>query len=105
MDFGYLLEYLTDSRSEDQSLALFDNDVLLGFRALFSDAASTSVQGGMIQDLNGRGRVFSLEASRRLGADYRIETEWRVYSDLPSDSSVAVLANLDLVRLSVSRYL
>lgn len=103
-DFGYLMEYLRDDRDAAASFVLLDEDVLLGFRASFSDVASTQFLGGVILDLDGEGRLYSFEGSRRLGENYRIALDMRVYSALPRNAAAALLGDLDHWRLSLSRY-
>lgn len=104
VDLGYIVEYLYDERSGGASLSLFNNDVLLGLRALFSDVAGTQLLAGVIQDLDDRGRLFGLEFSRRLGADFSLAAELRIVSDAAPDQALALLSRSDFARLTLSYY-
>ena len=103
-DFGYLIEYLRDDRDAAENLVLLDEDVLFGFRATFSDVAGTQFLGGVVVDLDGEGALYSFEGSRRLGDNYSVVVDMRVYSGLPNDDVAAVLGDMDQWRISISRY-
>lgn len=104
-DFGYIAEYLFDDRASAQFVAPFNNDLLLGWRALFSDVAGTQLLAGVVQDLDQRGRIISLEGSRRLpGGNTRVELEWRVFSDFEAANSMGFLSHTDELRLRLSQY-
>lgn len=104
VDFGYVLEYLYDDRSSERYIAPLNNDLLLAFRALFSDVAGTQLLAGVIQDLDDRGRIFSVEASRRLGEAYSVAAEMRLYSAIAPNDGLYTLRDTDLLRLTLSRY-
>ncbi len=106
VDFGYVLEYLYDERGgRGGEIAPLNNDLLIAWRALFSDVAGTQFLAGVLQDLDDRGRIYSLEASRRLGDAASIGLELRIYSDLPADDPLGFLADTDRIRLLLSYYL
>lgn len=105
-DFGYVVEYLYDERDGGiDGFAPLNNDLLLAWRGTFSDIAGTQILAGMIQDLDDRGRIYSVEASRRLGGAASVGLELRVYSDLPADDPLAFLGDTDRARLIFSYYL
>ncbi len=69
-DLGLLLEYgWNDSRQA--SYNLFQNDLFTGFRLALNDTQSSEVLAGVSQDLDGGGTTLLLEASRRLGNDWK----------------------------------
>lgn len=103
-DFGYLIEYLNDDRDSAEQLVLFNNDLLLGFRATVSDVAGSQLLAGVVLDLDGEGMLYSVEASRRLGENWKLVLETRIFSELPEDSSAAILDSLDLIELGLTRY-
>lgn len=81
IDVGVLLEYFYDDRGELAFTGL-QNDLFLGSRVAFNDVQSTELLIGGIVDLKKNSRVFSLEGSRRLGKNWKIEIEGRFFSKI-----------------------
>lgn len=65
MDLSFLTEWLYDERGEAGG-SPFENDLMLALRFALNDAAGTAALVSLIEDLNGEGRVLTLEASRRI---------------------------------------
>ena len=65
VDLGWLFELLHDSRGESATTA-FADDVLLGWRVAFNDAAASQLLLYAIVDRQTRERLVSLEGSYRL---------------------------------------
>lgn len=72
MDIGFIAEYVYDQRS-DETFSPYDNDLMLGLRLSSYDVAGTTVLCGLIQDLEKRSTLFTLEASRRIGNSLSID--------------------------------
>ncbi len=104
-DFGYVVEYLYDDAREGEGFSPLRNDLLLAWRGTFSDIAGTQILAGVIQDLDDRGRVYSVEASRRLSGSLRVELDLRIFSDIPANDPLAFLADTDRLQLLLSYYL
>jgi hypothetical protein len=64
LDATFYAEHLYSSEAEP--LTYVDNDVFLGMRLDINDAASTSVESGVIVDLDSRSTLPRLEVQRRL---------------------------------------
>lgn len=105
IDIGVLLEYLYDERDQ-LALTGLQNDIFFGSRIAFNDVQSTEILVGGIADLKNSSKIFSLEASRRLGASWKLEIEARLFSHI--DDRELILSNFredSFLRLSVFKYL
>ena len=102
-DLGVLVEYLVDSRG-DNAPQPFEHDVLAGMRLALNDAPSSEVLAGVIFDLDGNATTFSVEASRRLGARWKLEAELRAWTDVSANDPLFALRNDDHIQITVSRF-
>jgi len=104
LDIGVLGEYLYDDRDE-LALNALQNDLFFGSRIAFNDTQDTSILiGGMI-DLESSSKIFSIEASRRVGNSWKAELEARVFSDI--DANELLLANFkndSFLRFTMIKY-
>jgi hypothetical protein len=64
LDATYYVEHLFSSEAEP--LTYVDNDIFLGVRFEINDVASTSIESGLIVDLDSRSTLPRLEIQRRL---------------------------------------
>lgn len=103
MDLGVIGEYAYDTRGEDASTA-FQNDVMFGLRLTPNDAASTEFLFGLIQDIESSARVLSVEASRRIGSNWKVSLEAWGFFDLPNDGILYSLRQDDFLRLQLAYY-
>lgn len=108
-DLGLIAEYQYDSRSPDEVLAfdnagLFNDDLVLGARLGLNDFAGSELLVLATRDRDNGGRVVSLEASRRLGARWRLALEGRHFSPGDEADLLSVLAREDYWQLSLTRY-
>lgn len=105
LDIGVLGEYLYDER-EELALNALQNDVFFGSRIAFNDTQDTSILFGGMMDLESSSKIFSIEASRRIGSSWTAEVEARIFSNI--DSQEFILSNFkddSFFRLSISKYL
>lgn len=102
-DVGVLAEYLYDDRGDSAS-TLFENDLFVGTRLALNDEQSTEVLAGVIQDLDGEGSFYNVEASRRLGDRWTVELEARVFSGAQRGGPGFSLRSDDHVQLTLLRY-
>ena len=103
IDVGLLAEYLYEERGTLLG-SRFDDDWFAGLRLGFNDIAGTQVLAGGIVEADGRNRLFSVEASRRLGNNWRLALEARIFSAIPDDDPLAFFADQDHLRLELTRY-
>lgn len=104
LDIGLLGEYLYDERDE-LSLNALQNDFFFGSRLAFNDVQDTSILIGGIADLESNSKIFSLEASRRFGSNWRAEVEARIFNDI--DEQELILSNFredSFLRITISRF-
>jgi len=99
-DLGLLAEYLRDSRL-NKATGAFQNDVFLGLRLALNDIQDTSLLAGVIHDLANGTRLFSLEASRRLGDSFTLDLEVRLFTHVDRRDVLYPLRDDDLVQLEL----
>jgi hypothetical protein len=102
VDIGVLGEYLYDDR--DEADAFFENDLFMGTRIALNDVQSTELLAGIIQDLDSDARLFSLEASRRLGDNWKLSIESRWFIDIPPEETLYGLRNDDFIQAELAYY-
>ncbi|HEB58083.1 MAG TPA: hypothetical protein ENJ01_02570 [Gammaproteobacteria bacterium] len=103
LDVGALVEYLFDERGTAATTP-FNRDVLAGVRLAFNDEQSSEILFGIIQDLDNDGQVINLEASRRLGEQFKLELEARWFRDTRPGSLVDALRVDDYLQAVLSYY-
>ena len=104
LDIGLIAEYLYDERDE-LALSGLQNDVFFGSRIAFNDIQDTSILIGGIADLESSSKIYSIEASRRLGSSLSAELEARVFSSI--DENEFILSNFQedsFLRFSLSKF-
>ena len=103
MDLGVLGEYHFDDRGKD-ALNPFNNDVFTGARLAFNDVQDSAVLAGISVDLDGRSKFFNVEASRRLGASWKLETELRLFWDVDPTDPLYFIRSDDYLQIELARY-
>ncbi|MBW2472666.1 MAG: hypothetical protein JRE18_11370, partial [Deltaproteobacteria bacterium] len=104
MDLGLIAEFVYDDRKDDAATS-FENDLLWGFRLAVNDTASTELLLGLSYDLNKKGNVLQLEASRRLRDDVKIFVEgWAFLNTEPDDYYLDSIRDDDFIRLRIFYY-
>lgn len=112
-DIGLISEYLYDEREdtiapglsgEPVSISPFENDLTIGIRLTLNDAQSTELLASIIEDLDGDGRTYNLEASRRFGDSWTLSIEARGVSDIPLDSALSSFKQDNRVRTKLTYF-
>jgi len=103
IDLGLLVEYLFDDQGK-QALTPFEDDVLIGARLALNDIQGSELLAGVIQDLDSNTLAYSLEASRRIGDDWKVEVEMRLYDNIAADDFLYAFRQDDLVQVEFRRY-
>ena len=102
-DVGIIAEYQFDER--DTSIILgADDDIVAGVRIGFNDFAGSELLALAGRDLGGDGQLWSLEASRRIGQQWRASLEARFFSATAADDVLTLLAREDYWQLSLTRF-
>jgi len=103
VDLGVISEYLYDDR--DKLLAApFDNDLFVGMRLALNDVQSTELLAGFIDDLDNENRLYSVEASRRLGDAFKLSLEYRATSGLSSEDALFSIRQDDYLQLKLGYF-
>jgi len=103
IDLGLIAEYLYDDRNKSATTP-FEDDIFLGARLAFNDAASSELLAGIIMDLDDSSRVMSIEASRRLGDSWKINLEGRFFSNIDRQNSLLSFDKDDFVQIELAWY-
>jgi hypothetical protein len=105
-DLGLLAEYLYDGRDEngDAPLTAFENDVFVGARLALNDEDDTTLLAGAIVDAGDRSTLATLEASRRIGSDWKIEIEARAFIDISPSDVLSGVRKDDFMTIRVTRF-
>ena len=102
-DLGLVMEYLYDDRGNSAPTP-FQDDLMLGMRWAMNDEQSTEALLGVITDLDTNGHVYSLEASRRLGEDWKVNLEGRFYQPKEATDPLYIYRNEDNIQLELNYY-
>jgi hypothetical protein len=107
IDLGAVAEYLWDERGAGGP-SPFQRDLFVGSRLALNDTQDSQVLAGVIADLESDaatgGKVFLVEASRRIGSDWVVELEMRTFSGVAPRDPLASLRTDDYFQLSVQRH-
>ncbi len=101
LDLSLILEYMWDSRG-GAALTPFENDFFVGSRLSFNDVQSTSLMGGLIIDADSGAMAVGLEASRRLGENWRISVEGRLFTNLPANDILSTMRKDDCLQAELT---
>ncbi|UCE35103.1 MAG: hypothetical protein JSV40_04125 [Deltaproteobacteria bacterium] len=102
-DVGVIAEYIKDERDEKATTPLQD-DVAIGVRLAFNDAASSEALIGVVQDTETSARLITVEASRRVGSSWKATLEVCVFSNVSPQDALYDLRNDDYLRLELAYY-
>ncbi len=101
-DLGIIGEYLYD---EWDNITPFQKDWMTGLRWVLNDEQSTEILLGHIIDLDDQSQIWSVEASRRLGDNWKAELTGRWVTNVDDQNYyVKTYQQDDLVNLKVSYY-
>ncbi len=103
VDIGLIGEYAYDERGEDATNP-FDNDIMVGTRVAFNDAASTEALMGFSQDIDSEGQIFTLESSRRMADNMKVSLEAFFVFDSSEEDFIYPLRDDDYVLLELAYY-
>jgi hypothetical protein len=104
IDLGFITEFAYDNR-DDEATTSFENDILLGLRLAINDAAGTELLAGFSHDLDNKGNVLRIEASRRLTDNIKLFVEgWAFFDTEPDDYYLYSIRDDDFIRLQLFYY-
>lgn len=102
-DLGFLAEYHYDERGEAGS-SPFESDIFVGARWALNDVDDSQVLAGVIPDLNRSARAVTVEASRRIGDEWRVTLDARLFFGFAANDPLFPFADDDFVQLRVARW-
>ena len=103
VDIGVIGEYLYDSRDE-LAISNLANDVFTGFRVALNDVKSTEILAGGIFDLEKSTKLYSVEASRRVGSSWKVELEARIFKDVSDEEFLFFFREDSFGKFTLFRY-
>ena len=103
IDLGLVFEHLWDQRGRDSNQP-FQNDLLMGLRFAFNDAATSDTLIGVIQDLDGGATSLQIEASTRLFESYRLTALGRAFANTDGDQVLNAFENEGFLQLDLSYF-
>jgi hypothetical protein len=103
-DLGLLAEVMMDGRGSDAPPTVFDNDVFVGIRWALNDVPGTAILGGPVVDFETGEMIAFVEAERRLGTQWRLEAEARLFANARPGQLVGALRRDQFITLRLSRF-
>jgi len=103
LDVGLISEYLFDDRN-NELIAPFEDDVLVGTRITWNDEQSTELLIGVIQDVDSNDAAWSIEASRRIGNRWKLSVEGRLFKVDQINNVFYQIRNDDYLQAELARY-
>ena len=80
-DIGLVVEYLYDDRGT-KALTPFEDDLMMGLRWTNNDENDTTILFGVIADREDSSRLYSIEGSRRIGQNWKLNIEARIFEGI-----------------------
>ena len=102
-DIGLVVEYLYDSRGE-LATTPFEDDFLTGLRLTLNDEQSTDALLGVIKDRHDDSYLISLEASRRIGDNWKLSIQGNKFFVDGLDQSLKSFAEDDYLQIELGYY-
>ena len=102
-DLGLLVEHLFDGRGGRAPHPL-ENDLFAGVRLGLNDEAGTELVAAVIADAEGDATALTLEASRRIDDNWKVELEARAWNGVEHDDQMDPLRRDDYIQLRLLRF-
>lgn len=103
IDVGLLAEWIYDNR-QSGILRNSSNDLFLGTRVSFNDTHGTSVMAGGIVDPETGALAMGLQASRRLGQNWKLSVKSTVLVGVPPEDILTYFRKDDTVQAELTWY-
>lgn len=104
LDLGFVVEYMYDTRGGSNTLAPFQDDFLTALRFGFNDVQSTEILAGILFDRTNNTKIYNVEASRRIGDNFKIDLELRFFSGAPVNDASFPIRDDDHVRMEIGYF-
>ncbi len=103
IDLGIITETAYDERGSDATSG-YNNDLMLGARLSLNDAQSTEILAGLIHDIDTGSSVVTLEASRRIGSNWKASIEAWIFTESNENDAFYSLRDDSHVRFELAFY-
>ena len=103
IDLGLIGEWAYDGR-ENTAATVFDNDVMLGLRLALNDSASSMLLLGLVEDVDGQSRIVTMEASRRVGSNWKVLLEGYLFTGIADTDPMYGFRDDDHISLTLAWY-
>lgn len=106
-DLGVLTEYQFDDRDENPLIApvtTANNDLFLGARYALNDMQDTSILAGSVVDLDNGSTSGVIEAQRRIGNNWSLELEARLFLETDDQDPSIFFKKDDAFTVRMTRY-
>ncbi len=103
VDVGLVVEYMYDERG-DRAPTPFQNDYFIGTRLSLNDEQSSELLAGIIRDAVYDRYYFSLEASRRVGDNWKLSVNALSFSQTPVYDPGYSFRNDDYIQVELQYY-
>lgn len=102
-DLGIVVEHLFDDRGRN-ALTPFEDDIFVGFRLTMNDAQSAEALIGAIVDRDKSTKFYSIEASRRIGDQWKLTLETRLFENVDRKDLLFSFRQDDFLQLELAYY-
>ncbi len=103
MDLGVIGEYVFDDRQSHMA-SPYNNDFMAGLRLAFNDAEGTELLAGVIKDVKLSSMFTTIEASRRIGDNWKIALEAVFFVNIDRQDPAYSLRDDDHIRAQLFFY-
>lgn len=103
LHIGLILEYVYDNRRE-LTFSSLDNDIFLGSRFALNNVAGTEILLGLFKDLSKSSNIIRLEASQRIGNDYKLTILSQAFMNIDDSELVYLFKRDSFLELELVRY-
>ena len=104
-DLGIIVEYLYDGRNPVTApVTSLDHDIFVGFRLALNDLQDSSLLLGSIIDHTTGSTLISLEVERRIGQNWKVELETRLFIAIDDLDPLYVFKQDDSLTFRLTRF-
>ena len=96
------MEYLWDQR--DVGPSPFGDDIFVGSRLVLNDVQSSELLAGVVVDQSSATTALFVEASRRVGASWKVELEARAFANVDQRDPFYAFRRDSHFELKVQKY-
>jgi hypothetical protein len=103
-DLGVLMEYQYDGRDKFAPPIPSNNDYFVGTRLALNDTANSQFLMGAMIDAENLATAVYFEASRRLGDQWKVEMESRIFENISDSDILRGMLRDDYIQVRLQRF-